>query len=71
MGQKLAMLEMLITAGRVLFVADVAFVDGLKGSAAGRGELGWGRREEGVMQYRDAFVAQRLPNWVSLRRRVN
>jgi cytochrome P450 len=67
-GQKLAILELLITVARTLYRIDVRIPQGnfLGGGAP---ELGWGRRDKNVYQLQDAYVAIRNGPMVEFRKR--
>ena len=67
-GQKLAMLELLVTVARTLFRLDVR---GEPGSTLGEGspELGWGKRERKNFQLFDAYISMRDGPMVQFRKR--
>ena len=67
-GQKLAMLELLVTVARTLFRLDVR---GEPGSTLGEGspELGWGKRERKNFQLFDANISLREGPMVQFRKR--
>jgi cytochrome P450 len=51
-GQKIAMLELLVFVGRTLWRMDVRNADGV----GEKKNLGWGRRHKNVLEVRDAYV---------------
>jgi len=55
-GQKLAILELLITIGRTLYRMDVKRVPGTT-LGQGRPEMGWGMRSEDHFQVQDAYIS--------------
>ncbi|KAH6677113.1 putative cytochrome 67 [Halenospora varia] len=68
LGQKLAMLEMMLTVGRTLYVMDLKAPSG-DSLGAGAPNLGWGRRDKNVFQVRDAYLSLRDGPMVQFKRR--
>ncbi|MCJ1475259.1 hypothetical protein MMC13_003921, partial [Lambiella insularis] len=67
-GQKLAMLELMVTIARLLYRMDMRMPPG-DTLGEGRPELGWGRRQRGQFQQKDAYVSLREGPMVQFRKR--
>lgn len=67
-GQKLAIMELMITIGRLLYQMDVRTPPG-DTLGEGRPELGWGRRQRGHYQQKDAYVSLREGPMVQFKKR--
>lgn len=68
-GQKLAVLEMLITVAKTLHRMDVRLTPG-DTLGAGSPELGWGARDRNQFKLKDAYVSIREGPTVQFRRRI-
>ncbi|TVY31882.1 Cytochrome P450 monooxygenase [Lachnellula subtilissima] len=67
-GRNLAMQELLVTVGRLLYRMDVRVPAG-DSVGAGSEELGWGRRSKRNFQIRDAYVAVKDGPMLQFKRR--
>jgi cytochrome P450 len=68
LGQKMAMLQICIIVARTLWRYDVKNAEG-QNVGEGKPELGWGRRNRGHMQFRDAYIGLREGPIVQFKKR--
>jgi cytochrome P450 len=67
-GQRLAIIELLIIMARMLYLMDFRLQPGDR-LGEGSPELGWGRRDKRIFQFQDFYVGQRKGPMVQFRKR--